>query len=275
MKKPVWSVRLVVSLAICLAMLLIAVFADVLSPYQYNRISGMAFEAPGKAHWLGTDDLGMDIWAQMCNGARVSLTVGITVAAVAALIGGVVGVASAYFSGVVDSVLMTVCNIFQSVPDITIIIILAAFWGQNTAVMICTITLFSWTYTARMIRARTLSVKELYYVKAARSYKAGFFHVVREHLFPELWPLWTVSFIKLIGRAIMMEATMSFLGLGDPTSKSWGMILNNALAYRGIYYTDYWKWWIVPPVIALILLVTALASLSAEIERTTIRKGAN
>ena len=67
---------------------------------------------------------------------------------------------------------------------------------------------------------------------------------------------------------------MSFLGLGDPTSKSWGVILNNALNYRGIYYTDYWKWWIVPPVLALILLVTALASICAEIERVTIKKGA-
>lgn len=275
MKKPVWSARLIISLTICLLMLLMAIFADVLSPYQYNRITGMAFEPPSMKHWLGTDDLGMDIWSQMCNGARVSLFVGITVAAISALIGGAIGIASAYFSGLPDRMLMTVCNIFQSVPDITIVIILAAFWGQNTTVMICTITLFSWTYTARMIRARTLSLKELYYIKAARSYKASFLHVVREHLFAELWPLWTISFIKLIGRAIMMEATMSFLGLGDPTSKSWGMILNNALGYRGIYYTDYWKWWIIPPVVALILLVTSLASLSAEIERVTIRKGAN
>lgn len=81
-----------------------------------------------------------------------------------------------------------------------------------------------------------------------------------------------ISFIKLIGRAIMMESTLSFLWLGDPTSKSWGMILNNALGYRGIYYTSYWKWWIVPPVLALVLLVTSLASLSAEIENKMIRR---
>lgn len=174
MRSKKYSLRLIVSLSICIVMLLLAVFADVLSPYDYNRISGGAFESPNAAHWLGTDDLVMDIWSQMCNGARVSLFMGITVAAISALIGGVIGIAAAYFSRWFDRCLMTVCNIFQFVPDITIIIILAAFWGQNTTVMICTITMFSWTHTARMLRARTLSLKEQYYVKLARSYKAVF-----------------------------------------------------------------------------------------------------
>lgn len=273
--QSIWSARFVISLAIIGALGFIALFADALSPFPHDRICGKAFLPPlTDGHLLGTDDLSYDIWAQICHGARISLSVGMTVAIISTIIGGVAGIAAAYYGGWVDRLLMTVGNIFMSVPDVVIIIILVAFWGQSTAIIITAITLFSWTSTARIIRSRALSLKELYYVKMAKCYKAGFFHILKEHMLPELWPLWVTSFIKLVGRAVMMEATMSFLGLGDPTSKSWGVILNNALNYRGIYYTDYWKWWIVPPVLALILLVTSLASICAEIERVTIKKGA-
>lgn len=277
LRKPnsIWSVRFILSMAICSAIVFVALFAEQLAAFPPDKICGKAFLPPlTEGHLLGTDDLSFDIWAQMCHGARISLFVGVTVALMATAIGGIVGIAAAYYSGWVDDTVMTISNIFQSVPDIVIIIILVSFWGQSTAIIIATITLFSWTSTARIIRSRALAQKELYYIKMAKSYKAGFFHIMKEHMFPELWPLWVTSFIKLVGRAVMMEATMSFLGLGDPTSKSWGVILNNALNYRGIYYTDYWKWWIVPPVLALILLVTALASICAEIERVTIKKGA-
>lgn len=266
------SLRAKLALFICLLFLLMAVFADQITAHPFNKISGGKFEPPSGDHWLGTNDLGMDLWAQMCNGARISLSFGLIVALIATALGGVVGLAAA-FNRQMDSVLMALCNVFQSVPDIPIIIILASFFGQKNSVMILTLVIFSWTRPARLIRSRALVLKELPYVKVAKSYGAGFFHILREHLIWEIWPLWLVSLARLAGRAVVMEAAMAFLGLGDPTTKSWGMILNNALNYRGIYYTDYWKWWIVPPVLAIALLVTSLTVLVAELESHTGMRG--
>lgn len=266
------SFRAKLALFICLLFLIVAFFAEPLSQYPYDKISGGKFEPPSWEHWLGTNDLGMDLWAQMCNGARISLGFGLAVSISATLIGGVVGLAAA-FSKRLDGLLMGICNIFQSIPDIPIIIVLASFFGQKNSVMILTLIIFSWTRPARMIRSRALVLKELPYVKLSKSYGGGFFHILREHLIWDIWPLWLVSFARLVGRAVVMESALAFLGLGDPTTKSWGMILNNALNYRGIYYTEYWKWWIVPPVLAIALLVTSLTVLVAELENHTGLKG--
>lgn len=260
------SLRAKLSLIICLVLLAMAVFSPVLAAHPYDKISGEKFDPPSAEHWLGTDDLGMDLWAQMCNGARISLGLGLTVALIATAIGGIVGLAAAFFPKKVDTALMAVCNLFQSVPDIPIIIVLASFFGQKTSVMVSALVIFSWTKPARLLRSRALAFRELPYVKVSASYGASFWHILKEHLIWEIWPLWLASFARLVGRAVVMESALAFLGLGDPTAKSWGMILNNALSYRGIYYTDYWKWWIVPPVLAIALLVTSLSVLMMELE---------
>lgn len=278
MRKPLnalggMSLRAKAALLVCLVLLIMAVFAPVLAKYPADKISGGKFEPPSREHWLGTNDLGMDLWAQMCAGARISLGFGLTVALTATVIGGVVGLAAAFFPKWVDELLMAVCNVFQSVPDVPVIIVLASFFGQKTSVMVLTLVLFSWTRPARLLRSRALAFKELPYVKVSVSYGASFWHILKEHLIWEIWPLWLVSFARLVGRAVVMESAMAFLGLGDPTTKSWGMILNNALNYRGIYYTEYWKWWIVPPVLAIALLVTSLSVLVTELEGRAGRKG--
>lgn len=269
------SLRGKIALAICVVFILIAIFANVLAVHPYDKISGKKFEAPSLSHPLGTNDLGIDIWAQMCSGARISLGIGVSVALVSSLIGGIAGLTAAFYSKRADTILMTICNILQAVPDVPIIIVLAAFFGRNMYVMVLTLALLTWTNTARVIRARALAFKKIPYVKLSLSYGASFFHIFKEHLFWEIWPLWMISFAQLVGKAVVMEATMAFLGLGDPTVKSWGIILNNALNYRGIYYTDYWKWWIVPPVIAIALLVTSLSTLVAEFEKMSGMKGAH
>ncbi|MBQ0133595.1 MAG: ABC transporter permease [Clostridiales bacterium] len=268
------SLRGKLALLFCLAFLLMALFSSVLAKHPYNEISGRKFEPPGAEHWLGTDNLGMDIWSQLCHGARISLSLGITVAFIASFVGGLVGLAAAFCSPRADRLLMTVCDLFLSVPDVPVIIILSSFFGQRVSVMILALCLFSWTNPARIIRSRSLALKELDYVRLSRSYGASFFHLFREHLFREIWPLWLSAFVQLTGRAVVMESAMAFLGLGDPTSKSWGMILNGALNYRGIYYTDSWKWWIIPPVLSIALLVSSLAALVSETEKLTNMKGA-
>jgi len=104
-------------------------------------------------------------------------------------------------------------------------------------------------------------------VKVAEGYGANFFYITLKHFMPHIYPICATNFIKLISRAIVSEASLSFLGLGDPTSKSWGLILNYALNFPGIYFTDYWKWWVVYPLAFIICLVLATAILSRELEK--------
>ncbi len=97
-----------------------------------------------------------------------------------------------------------------------------------------------------------MSIKDENFIKAAKSYGASFFHILRKHILPRIFPLVSISMVKIISKAIIAESSLSFLGLGNPVSKSWGMILNHAIDFDGIYFTDYWKWWITAPLLLLL-----------------------
>lgn len=247
--------------------LFIGIFADWLSVHSYSIPSGDSLEAPGTVHWLGTDDLGIDIWAQICFGARISIIVGFGTALLAGIGGSIIGMFSGYFGGMTDKIVMRITDIMIVLPDVPIMIVLGAFFGSSIKNIIIVLALFSWTIPARIVRSKVLSIKREKYVVAAKSYGANFLHLTLRHFLPNIFPLVMVSVIRLVSRAIVAEAGLAFLGLGDPTSKSWGLILNYAINFRGIYFTDYWKWWVVSPIAAIVLLVTAIAFISRDIER--------
>jgi peptide/nickel transport system permease protein len=255
------------SIAVILAVLLIAVLAPWIAVYPHNVSSGAPLLPPGKEHFLGTDELGVDLWAQICFGARVSLLVGLGTALLAALGGGLIGIAAGYSGGWIDKLLMRLIDIMIVLPDLPVMIVLAAFIGPSLTNIILVLALFSWVFPARIVRSQVLMLKEQNYIKSAETYGAGTWYLIRRHFLPELFPLLAVNMIRLTGRAIVAEAGLSFLGLGDPTSKSWGLILHHATSFRGIYYTDFWKWWLLYPWLALMLMVTSLAFISRELER--------
>lgn len=111
-----------------------------------------------------------------------------------------------------------------------------------------------------------MSIKDENYIKAAKSYGASFLHIFSKHILPQIFPLVSIIMVKIISKAIIVESSLSFLGLGDPVSKSWGMILNHAIDFDGIYFTDYWKWWITVPLFSIIILVLSFAFIGKEIE---------
>jgi peptide/nickel transport system permease protein len=235
------------------------------SPWQ---TSGPALSAPNGEHWMGTDELGVDIWAQVCFGARVSLLVGFGTALVAGLGGALAGILAGYLGGWTDRLMMRLIDILLVLPDLPVLIVLAAFFGPGVWTIIGVLSAFSWVFTARIVRSRVLSLKQRRYIQAAESYGAGVRYLMGRHFLPEIFPLAAVGMIRLAGRAIVTEAGLSFLGLGDPTSRSWGVIMHNALNFKGIYFTDYWKWWLLFPWLALTLVVTCLALLAKDLERT-------
>jgi len=148
-----------------------------------------------------------------------------------------------------------------------VMIVLAAFFGPSVWTIIGVLSAFAWVFTARIVRARVLSLKQRRFIQAAEIYGAGTVYLIRRHFLPEIFPLVTVSMIRLAGRAIVTEAGLSFLGLGDPSSHSWGFILHHALSFPGIYYTTFWKWWLLFPWLALTLVVLALALIGKDMEK--------
>jgi peptide/nickel transport system permease protein len=247
-------------------MTLLAVGAPLFCTHSPRLISGSSLMSPSQLHTLGTDELGVDLWAQLVYGGRISLTVGAATALLAGLGGAMIGMLAGYRRGIVDRLLMRLIDIILVLPDLPVMIVLAAFFGPSVTTIVIVLSAFSWVTTARIVRSRVLVLREKGYVKIAESYGAGSWYLLRRHFLPEILPLAMVGMVRLAGRAIVAEAGLSFLGLGDPTSRSWGLIIHHALSFRGIYYTEFWKWWLVGPWVALTLVVTALAVLGRDLE---------
>jgi len=247
--------------------IMMALFAPIIAGHPPDEITGDSLERPGTEHILGTDELGMDIWAQICYGARMSLLIGLVVASVAGFGGGAIGILAAYKGGLADQILMRVIDVTMALPSLPLLIVISAFMGPSITNVILILILFGWARPARIARAQTLSVKTHAYIVVARNYGAGSWYLLRRHIFPEVLPILFVLVIGITSHAIVAEAGLAFLGLGDPTSKSWGMMLNYATSFRSIYFTPYWQWWLIPPLVALIALLLCLAFIGRDLER--------
>jgi peptide/nickel transport system permease protein len=265
-----WFGRLSLSgragLALILTLITLAVAAPLITGHSPHDATGPTLAPPCREHLLGTDELGADIWAQICYGARISLTVGLATALLSGLGGALLGIITGYRGGWPDRLLMRLADLLTVLPDLPVMIVLAAFFGPSLVSIVLVLSLFSWVFTARIVRARVMSLKQRRYIQAAEAYGAGLIYLLRRHFLPEIFPLAAVSMIRLAGRAIVTEAGLSFLGLGDPTSRSWGLIIHHALAFKGIYYTPFWKWWLLCPWLALTLTVAALALVGRDLE---------
>lgn len=256
-----------ISLLIFIIFLIMGVFSEKIARFPHNKIVADSFVSPNKTHLLGTDDLGMDIFAQILYGARASISLSLFVAIVSTLIGASVGIVTAYYGGVIDRFLIRLIDVLTIIPSLPILIIISSFWGPSMKNIVIILILLSWITPARIIRSKTIQLKEEPYILVAEYYGAGFLYLTRKHFIIELLPIILVSIIKLISRTIVSEASLSFLGLGDPTNKTWGLVLNYALGFQAIYFTEYWKWWVLSPLLAIILLVLAVAFLSVDLEK--------
>ena len=256
-----------ISIVFIIALIIMGLFSTYICIYPYDLPSGAPFEPPNRIHLLGTDDLGMDLFSQICFGARISLFVGVTAALIAGIGGGVLGILAGYYGGILDKIIMRVADIMIVLPDLPMMILFGSFFGPSLKNIIFVLAFFSWTTPARIVRSKVLSTKNENYILVAESYGAGFGYLLWKHFIPEILPILMVTIIKLTSKAIVSEAGLAFLGLGDPTSKSWGLILNHAINFKGIYFTDYWKWWVVSPLVAITFLVISIATISRDLEK--------
>ena len=247
-----------------LAIILVAVFAPVLAPYGLREKVGPVFGEPSPAHPLGLDDGGIDMVTLLMWGARVSLIVGFAATLVSIVIGGAVGVIAGYFGGKTDMTLMRITDYFLVVPDVPLMIVVAAIWGPSLSHIIIVIGLLLWTSTARIVRAQVKSVRERVYVKRARALGAGHLRIIFRHVVPQVAPLLIANTVLTIALAIFDETALAFLGLGDPSRISLGKVIENAFTRTAVSSGAWWA--IVPPgiVVALIILSCTLIGQAME-----------
>jgi len=254
----------VYGLAIIICM---AIFAPLITMYEPSAISGRSLEPPGPAHILGTDELGMDIWSQICYGARMSLVIGLAVSMISGVGGGILGLMAGYLGGNWDKALLRTIDIIMALPSFPLLIVIAAFLNPSIVNIILVLVFLSWAKPARVVRSHALAMKRQQYIISARLNGGSSAYIIRKHILPEAMPLIFVSILNISSYAIVAESGLAFLGLGDPTSKSWGMMLHYATSFRSIYFTPYWQWWLMPPLITLILLLLCVAFIGRDMER--------
>jgi peptide/nickel transport system permease protein len=257
-----WPAR--IGLAILGVFLVIALFGGPLSPYPTTPTTGKIFAAPGGGHLLGTDDAGVDVFSLLLHGARVSLIVGFASAVVAMLIGGTVGVLTGYFGGRTDAILMRVADYFLVIPDVPLMVVMAALFGRSLRNIVLIIALIYWASTARLIRAQTRSIRERVFVRRARAIGAGHVRVLLSHVVPQIVPLLIANTVLQIALGIYAETFVTFLGLGDPEAISWGSILEDA--FKASAQTNGAWWAIVPPGLCVTIVVIGFTLVGQTVE---------
>jgi len=253
----------VIGLVILLFLSTSAVFAPVIAPHDPWDYSFQYLQQPSTDHFLGTNDIGYDIFSELLWSLRTSILFGISVATIACTIGILVGVSAALIGGTYDVIVMRIADALLAIPSILIIILIAAYFKPSLFVLIITLSLITWQTVARGIRAQTLSLKTKLHIKAAQNMGASTFYVMRKHIIPELFPLYAMGFITKAKIAVFMEAGLSFLGIFDPTTKSLGIMISYATHHL---YLDIWFNWLLPPVLSLSMIIISLAFISYAVE---------
>ena len=252
----------VLGLSIYTVFLLVAIFADQLATHNPTEILYTAdYElaadlVPGEqGHILGTTSLGRDIFSQLVYGSRSALLIGITAAFVVALIGTLVGLIAGYFGGIADIVLMRAADIAFGIPFLPFVIVLAAFLEPSIWNVVLAMALILWRDTGRVIRSQVLTLRTRAYVEAARACGSSDLKIVFRHIAPNILPLSFLYGSIAIGWAILTEASIAFLGFGDPETISWGYMLQDAFASAALSQGAFH--WFVPPGLCIILVVVA------------------
>jgi peptide/nickel transport system permease protein len=255
---------------------MMALFGPLLAPQEPLAISSFDFahrmQPPSGEHWLGTDEVGRDLFSQFLLGARVSLVVGVVAGLASALIGTVVVICAGYFGGWVDRGLTFLDDWFLVIPFVPLAVLMAVLLqddarripGGKTGIIVLVLAITGWAGTTRIVRAQVLSLRERPFVERARSQGASHVWIMRRHILPNVMPVVWANTVLIIALSVLGEAGLSYFGLGDPDSFSWGTLLYNGFQ-AGAINQGAW-WYVVPPGAAITLFVLAFFAIGHVIE---------
>ncbi|SEG44625.1 ABC transporter permease [Vibrio hangzhouensis] len=254
-----------VGLTIVFTVVMMCILAPLLADVLPNARVARPHQAPNADNILGTTRMGRDVWAQVLYGGRTSLMVGIVAGTFVMVMAMVVGIASGYFGGIVDNVLSFITNLVMVVPSLPLMLVLAAFLDQVSPLVIAIIIgATSWPWGARVLRAQTLSIRNRDFVHAAEVMGENKFRMLFAEVMPNMMSILASSFIGTVIYAIMTEATLEFIGLGDPLEVTWGVMLYNAQQTSAIRIGAWWE--ILAPSVALASIAIGLALINFSID---------
>lgn len=246
----------------------LVVFGPMIWPFDatgFGSSSASILQPPSSTNWLGTDELGRDVFSQVLVAGRVSLIVGLSATLIAMVVGAGLGLISGYFAGWRDTFLMRVTDFFLVLPTLPLIIALAALFGQSILITSLVIGLTSWPQTTRIIRSQVLSLRERPLVLRVRSLGATDKRTIWVHILPNVYPLIFANLVLVLAGSILAEASLAFLGLGDPTHVSWGTMLHFAFT-SGAMSRGAW-WYVIPPGIGIVALVLGFSLVGHSLDR--------
>jgi ABC-type dipeptide/oligopeptide/nickel transport system permease subunit len=242
-----------------------ALFPGSFAPYDPKELVGYPLQRPDLQFLLGTNDIGQDLLSELIWSTRISLVTGLSVALTAILIGTVAGLYSAMYKGIWGAVLMRLADLTLVIPLLPLIILLSAYLGPSLQNIILILTLVFWAGPARLVRARALNILKEPYIEAAVAIGCTRRRIIFVHVWPGVQAIVLIQFIIIASASILAEASLSFLGLGDPSTKSWGGMLYFARA-SGAFLGDSWIWWVLPTGLMITLTVLSLVLISFALE---------
>jgi peptide/nickel transport system permease protein len=247
----------IAGLVIVVLVILVGLFAPLIAPFGPFELGGARLAPPQAAHLFGTDHLGRDVFSGVLYGTRTSLEVGFLSVALSVLLGITVGAISGFYGGWIDDALMRLTEVFQVMPRFFLALVIVAMFGADLWGTIFVIGILSWAEIARLVRAEFLSLRERPFVMAARAYGARDTAIIFREILPNALTAVIVAASLQVPSAILLEASLSFIGAGDPDVMSWGRMLNNAQQYMRQ------AWWVALfPGLAISLTAMGLALLA-------------
>lgn len=233
----------------------LCVAAPLIAPFEFDQIDlGSIRQAPSADHWLGTDDLGRDLFTRLLYGGRVSILIGLLAAVIGTGFGSLVGAVAGYYGGRIDNLLMRMTDVVYSIPTLPLLIVLASYTQASAGSMAIAIGVLSWMATARVVRGEVLKIRAMEYVEAARSLGATNVRIILRHVLPNAIGPIVVGATLAVGNAIILESSLSFLGLGvQPPTPTWGNMLMDAQATMATQ-----PWLSIFPGAAILVIVLAV-----------------
>ncbi|ACL11191.1 Peptide ABC transporter, permease protein [Desulfurococcus amylolyticus 1221n] len=258
------------SVKIGLTIILVYIVLTALTPYitsyrPEDTDPSSIFQPPNSKHWFGTDEMGRDLFTLNIYSIKTSLIVGLSAAAITAIIGLVVGLISGYYGGLVDEVLMQVVNFLLTIPSIVLMIVIGSIIGSSIASVILIIGLLNWSPIARVVRSIVLSLKEWAYIEAARSLGASNSWIIIRHILPAVIPVTIANTVLSVSTAIFSHAALVFMGVGSIGDWNWGLILYNAYT-SGALTAGIW-WYFIPPGTMLVALAYSIMLIGNGLEK--------
>lgn len=261
--------RIGLTLMIIFALMALASFFTPLLGPAYDPMTGVDPEishatGPSMRHWLGTDFIGRDIFTQLLEGAKIAFMVGLSAAFISIVLGTIVGMVAGYMGSVVDTLLMRLADMIMVMPSLLILLLLSALFGQlNIWLIVLLIALLRWPGVSRIIRSQTLTLKQRPFIEAAKVAGASHLRIIFRHIMPNVLPLSFLYMTFRVTSAILVEAALAFLGFGDPSQVSWGMMLQWVWKTGHMFQAPYW---LLPPGICISLLTLSFYMLGRAMD---------